>query len=181
MKSCIDPGHSGAIEPGAIGPLGTWEANVTLAVGKLIRQLLSDQHTVTLTRDGEVGDDLLSWRGRMAAGCDLFVSLHCNAAGAQEAHGSEVWIISNPREQSQALAVHVCAGLAAVTGEDRGIKRQDFTVISVAESLGVPAVLAEMEFISNPDGELSLINRQMEYAQAIAGAIVRYGQEVGLT
>lgn len=179
MKICIDPGHSGAIEPGAIGPLGTWEANVTLAVGKLIRQLLSD-HEVILTREADVGDDLLSWRGRMAAGCDLFVSLHCNAAGSQEAHGSEVWIIDNPSEQSQALAVQMCAGLASVTGEDRGIKRRGFTVISVAESIGVPAVLAEMEFISNPDGELSLINRQTDYAAAVAGAIIRYGTEAGL-
>jgi N-acetylmuramoyl-L-alanine amidase len=113
----------------------------------------------------------------MAAGCDLFVSLHCNAAGSQEAHGSEVWIIVNASEPSQALAAQVGAALASVTGEDRGIKRQNFTVISVAESIGVPAILAEMEFISNPDGELSLINRQMEYAAAIAGAILRFGQE----
>jgi len=180
MNICIDPGHSGPIEPGAVGKLGTWEANVTLAVGLLVRQLLSDQHQVTLTREGEVGDDLLSWRGRMAVGCDVFISLHCNAAGAQEAHGSEAWIIDNASEQSQALAVQVCAGLASITGEDRGVKRRGFTVISVAESLGAPAVLAEMEFISNPDGELSLINRQMDYAQAVAGAIVRYGTEAGL-
>ena len=112
----------------------------------------------------------------MAAGCDIFVSLHCNAAGSQEAHGSEVWIIENASERSQALAAQVGAALASVTGEDRGIKRQNFTVISVAESLEVPAILAEMEFISNSDGELSLINRQMEYAAAIAGAIIRFGQ-----
>ena len=179
MRICIDPGHSGAIEPGAVGQLGTTEANITLAVAQKCRQLLSD-HEVILTRESDVGDDLLSWRGRMAAGCDLFVSLHCNAADPQEAHGSEVWIIDNPSDASQALAVQMCAGLAAVTGEDRGIKRRGFTVISVAESLGVPAVLAEMEFISNPDGELSLINRQMDYAQAIAGAIVRFGVEAGL-
>lgn len=180
MKICSDPGHSGGIEPGAVGRRETRECDVTLAVGRLVQRLLSD-HQVILTRDGEVGDDLLSWRGRLAAGCDAFVSIHCNSAGSEDAHGSEVWIITNPSDQSQALAAHMCSALAAVTGEDRGVKHQDFTVISVAESLGVPAVLAELEFLSNPDGELSLINRQMEFSQAIAGAIVKWGQEAGMS
>lgn len=179
MMVGIDPGHSGPIEPGAVGGQGTKECDVTLAVGRLVQRLLSDQHRVMLTRDGNVDDDLLSWRGRMAQGCDLFISIHCNSAGNRAARGSESWIIENASEASQALALYLCESLAGVTGEDRGVKRANFTVISVAESLGVPSVLAELEFLSNSEGERSLQERQLEFAQAIAGAIINFGQEMG--
>ena len=48
----IDPGHGG-VDPGAIGPRGTFEKRVTLRVAKSVKHALeaSGRYTVRLTRD----------------------------------------------------------------------------------------------------------------------------------
>ncbi len=97
----IDPGHGGK-DPGAIGPTGVKEKDITLKVGLLLRKyLLSMGYRVAMTRDKDV---FVSLRGRTRIAqklhADLFISLHCNAAFSRKASGAEVYYMSLPSSRS---------------------------------------------------------------------------------
>ena len=51
----IDPGHGG-VDPGAIGPRGTFESRVTLSVAKYLKKALerTGKYIVKLTRDRDI-------------------------------------------------------------------------------------------------------------------------------
>jgi len=93
MKICIDPGHSGKIEPGACAG-GVTEAAINLEVAKITGRMLEKfGHKVLLTRSGEADNDWLAWRceAAWAFDADIFISIHCNAADSIEANGTEVF------------------------------------------------------------------------------------------
>jgi N-acetylmuramoyl-L-alanine amidase len=75
----VDPGHGGE-DPGAKGPGGLYEKNVTLAIAKELVKLINDApgYSAFLTRSS---DYYVSLRGRTQIarnkGADLFVSIPC--------------------------------------------------------------------------------------------------------
>jgi len=80
-------------------------------------------------------------------------------------------------EESSSLASRIQEELAVVTGsEGRGVKQAPFRVLVGA---GMPAVLVEVAFISNPDEEkfLSSDAYQGKVASALARGIARFEQE----
>jgi N-acetylmuramoyl-L-alanine amidase len=96
----IDAGHGG-VDPGARGPGGTREKDVTLAVARRLAQLLRENpdYNVRMTRDA---DTLIALRdrSRLANGWRgdgqpaLFISIHANAANSRSAHGFETYFLS---------------------------------------------------------------------------------------
>jgi N-acetylmuramoyl-L-alanine amidase len=99
----IDAGHGGQ-DPGAIGPGGTREKNVTLAVARKLRSLLNDDPMFkgVLTRDG---DYFISVMGRSDVArkqnANFLVSIHADAAPNRDATGASVWVLSNRRANSE--------------------------------------------------------------------------------
>ena len=99
----IDAGHGGQ-DPGAIGPGGTREKNVTIAVARKLRSLLNDDPMFkgVLTRDG---DYLISVMGRSDVArkqnANFLVSIHADAAPNRDATGASVWVLSNRRANSE--------------------------------------------------------------------------------
>lgn len=93
----IDAGHGGK-DPGAHGPHGTLEKNVTLAIARRLKQMVDDQphmHGV-LTRKSDV---YVGLRERMEIArrdkADFFVSIHCDASpGGGSASGASVYALS---------------------------------------------------------------------------------------
>jgi N-acetylmuramoyl-L-alanine amidase len=90
----VDPGHGGT-DPGAIGPTGVHEADVTLDIAHKVAPALSALGIqVTLTRDD---DHFITLEERTARangfGADLFVSIHCNAAENHARHGVETYVL----------------------------------------------------------------------------------------
>jgi N-acetylmuramoyl-L-alanine amidase len=77
----IDPGHGGR-DPGAVGPSGTQEKHVNLAIAKKVRALLvSAGWTVYLTREDDTFVPLVERTAfANAKRADVFLSIHCNAA-----------------------------------------------------------------------------------------------------
>jgi len=62
MKICIDPGHSGPVEPGACAG-GATEAAINLQVAKILGKMLENAgHNVVLTRVDDIEDITLTWR-----------------------------------------------------------------------------------------------------------------------
>jgi N-acetylmuramoyl-L-alanine amidase len=92
----LDPGHGGR-DTGAVGPGGTMEKDLTLAIARRVRARLarSSDLQVLLTRDSDV---FVPLQARVAAanarGADLFVSIHLNAAPSRHAIGTETYFLS---------------------------------------------------------------------------------------
>ena len=99
----IDPGHGGQ-DPGAVGPTGKREKDVTLAVAReLARQVNATPGLrAFLTRDTDVFIPLpmCAQRAR-AAKADIFISIHADAAENRSATGSSVYVLSTKGASSQ--------------------------------------------------------------------------------
>ena len=99
----IDPGHGGH-DPGAIGPAGTREKDLVLAVAKrlggYINEFLPDVNVVYTRTDDTFVD--LHERGRIAnrAQGDLFISIHANGSTSRSAYGAEVFFLGVARTES---------------------------------------------------------------------------------
>ncbi|HEX5639172.1 MAG TPA: N-acetylmuramoyl-L-alanine amidase [Burkholderiaceae bacterium] len=102
----IDPGHGGE-DPGAVGRGGTYEKNVTLAIGRRLRDMIVADSglRVAMTRDG---DFFVPLRTRVAKAravqADLFVSIHADAWIKPDARGSSVFALSENGASSSAAA-----------------------------------------------------------------------------
>lgn len=120
----IDAGHGGT-DPGAIGPTGLREKDITLAIGRAVAPLIARElgAEVRLTR---AGDTFVSLEERAAAAnafeADVFLSIHCNAAEVKSRRGVEMYVLDTARDE---LATRVAArengGASAAPGELRAI------------------------------------------------------------
>jgi N-acetylmuramoyl-L-alanine amidase len=96
----LDPGHGGH-DPGAIGPSGLREKDVTLDIAHRAAPLLARELGVStlLTRDS---DDFIPLDERAARAnafqADLFVSIHCNASEDPSAHGYMSFVLDDSRD-----------------------------------------------------------------------------------
>ena len=100
----IDAGHGGK-DPGAHGPGGVREKNVTLAVAReLARQVNADPGMrAVLIRDGDVFVPLKTrYMKARAAQADLFISIHADASPNDSATGASVFVLSTRGASSQA-------------------------------------------------------------------------------
>jgi N-acetylmuramoyl-L-alanine amidase len=102
----IDPGHGGE-DPGAVGRRGTHEKDVTLAIGRRLREMIAADGSlrVAMTRDG---DFFVPLRTRVAKAravqADMFVSIHADAWVRPDARGSSVFALSEHGASSTAAA-----------------------------------------------------------------------------
>jgi N-acetylmuramoyl-L-alanine amidase len=100
----LDPGHGGE-DPGAIGPSGTREKDIVLAIAKRLKAKLEQMPNmrVMLTRDGDyfvpLGVRVDKARKVQA---DLFVSIHADAFVQPTARGSSVFVLSEKGATSSA-------------------------------------------------------------------------------
>ena len=99
----IDAGHGGQ-DPGAVGPTGKREKDVTLAMAReLARQInASPGMKAYLVRDGDYFIPLPQRARKARAGkADMFVSIHADAAENRSARGSSVYVLSLRGASSQ--------------------------------------------------------------------------------
>ncbi len=115
----VDPGHGGE-ETGRIGPRGTQEKDVNLAVAReLQRRLERAGLKAVLTRDEDVTLPLAR-RAEIAnqAAGDLFVSLHCNGWFHADATGVETFFLSPAKTDRDASVAREENAEAGTVGED---------------------------------------------------------------
>lgn len=163
MRVMIDPGHGGE-DPGAVGPAGTRESDIVLAVSMMAAGLFADseRHMARLTR---WSNRFIELDHRCAAAnnwdADIFVSIHCNAAETSQARGFEVWT-SPGRTEADPIATAIWDNMRIAFPEMRGRldssdgdpdKEARFRVLVGTK---MPAVLVELGFISNPVEEVRL-------------------------
>lgn len=170
-KVCIDPGHGmsnrshGVYDPGATdrdGGIEYQEADIALKYGLSLKDVFrAKQVEVFMTRDDSTDHAPVGQRASNAknAECDVFISLHLNAAEVDQANGLEVLYRDNA---DASLAQKLQTALIGATGlRDRGVKQR--TDLAVLKFEG-PAALVELGFISNNPDRTKLLNPQVREA-----------------
>ena len=177
MKICIDAGHAGKTNPYVVnGKTIGWESEMAWKLHLLLRDKLQAAGVeVICTRTEQRKDMDLVPRGRKAEGCDLFLSLHSNAGSSaadypvaccsvdgtadeigmklaravdevmQTAQTARIW----KRDYEKGMGEMI-----QLVGDPNFGKRtapQDYYgVLRGAAQVGVPGVLLECSFHSNP-------------------------------
>lgn len=182
MKICIDPGHGGT-DPGAVGPTGTREKDIALAVSKKVAEKLQNAGVATkLTRTTDI---FVSLQQRCdisnSFNADYFVSIHCNSAANSAAKGMEVYT-SRGQTKADPFAEAIANELqkafpnltlrSDLTDKDKDKEAGYYVLVHTK----APAVLIELAFISNPEEEKMLrdASYQEKVATTIANAICKY-------
>jgi N-acetylmuramoyl-L-alanine amidase len=161
----LDAGHGGS-DPGAQRG-DVQEKEITLGIiERLKRRLEARGFRITLTR---ADDTFVSLEDRVritnSLQPTLFLSVHINAMeSANDIHGIETYYQT---EQSRALADAIHENLVTkLDAPDRAVRKAHFYVINHTP---VPAVLAEVGFISNRDERDKLISS--DYQSKVANAL----------
>jgi N-acetylmuramoyl-L-alanine amidase len=103
----LDPGHGG-VDPGTVGPGGTYEKDVVLAQAIDLKKhlLATGRYDVVMTRDG---DTFLRLRDRIAvareADADIFLSLHADSIANRSIRGGSVYTLSEKASDAEAAAL----------------------------------------------------------------------------
>ncbi|MEW6622281.1 MAG: N-acetylmuramoyl-L-alanine amidase [Bacillota bacterium] len=175
----IDAGHGG-YDPGAKGPSGTEEKDITLQVSRrLAKKLSMEGALVVLLRDtdedfvepgpGTKKKRDLDYRLKTANdnGAQLLVSIHVNSYGSKWS-GAQTFY--NPENKENALlAEAIQAELRKTSNSKRAIL--PITTSYLLNNLDIPACIVELGFISNPKEEKKLMDPT--YQQALAEAIYK--------
>ncbi len=176
----IDAGHGG-IDPGAIGPGGTAEKELTLAFARELRRQLqtSGRYRVALTRDG---DDFIRLRNRIAVardkGADLFVSLHADAIGDPRLRGATVYTLSETASDKEAADLAAKENKAdLIAGIDLSSETAEVVTILIdlaqRETMNESAIFAKLL-----TGEVAKTGRLLRNAHRFAGFAVLKAPDV---
>ena len=189
MKVFINPGHDLDYDSGAVSPrTGLRECEVAAHVGALVKHYLeaagctcklmqSDNLAPTSTgrsryadRQGPtVTETANDWDA------DIFVSIHCNSAEADEACGTETFAYDLDGGAGEKIATCIQDQIVdALNTVDRGVKANP--KLFVLRYTAMPAVLVELGVISNESDEELLTNRQDDFARAISRGVTDYEQ-----
>jgi N-acetylmuramoyl-L-alanine amidase len=164
-RICLDPGHGGVEEPGAVAEFNDGrvlrEADVTLDMTRTLRAWLqADGAAVTMTR---TGDTFLGLDERAAicnqAAADIAVSVHLNSVSSSSYNGAlALFFKLIDKRLAERLAAALQAGLA------RNAPGQPFTSFGAQPFDGrvllrttMPAVIVEPVFLSHPGEARALL------------------------
>ncbi|TBR26463.1 N-acetylmuramoyl-L-alanine amidase [bacterium] len=170
-KVVIDPGHGP--EASAVGPLGTTERDVNLAIGFALEGLLAGEGAeVALTRRNVDGPGLgdRPWIAYEAKG-DIFVSIHNNAlpVTADPAETPRGYMHFYYHPQSRRLAEAVTAAYHSRHPDlpDEGLRWGD---LAVCRGTFMPAILTESAYVILPEQEEKL--KSPSYQKRLAGSLL---------
>ena len=143
----VDAGHGGQ-DPGARGPSGSREKDLTLAIAReLARQINATPGLKAyLTRDTDVFIPLAQrYQKSRAAKADLFVSIHADAFTNPAASGSSVFVLSQRGASSQAARWLASQENAADLVGGVRLQDKDNTLASVLLDLSQSATMKASE------------------------------------
>lgn len=179
----IDPGHGGdevGSEAKQDGRTIAQEKDINLAISLKLNALLKQAGVKTyMTREDDSTVGLFD-RPEIAnnLNADLFVSVHSNSFTSPDAYGTETLYYPGGDASygitSQRLAQLIQEEMVKELGTyDRGLK--DGKEMVVIRKTNMPAVIAEVAFLSSPDDLAKLLDDsfRQKAAQAICNAIIR--------
>lgn len=187
MRVFINPGHApdGRPDPGAVNlSEGLRECDVAYGIGCCVKEFLELAGcSVTMVQsDNLAGEsDGVNVVGTAnAQKCDIFVSIHCNAANGK-ARGAETLcysVYARSADLAKFIQFQLVTAVQRIdhTFPDRGVKeRPDLVVLN---STAMPAALVEAAFIDNREDATIMTMYSREIAAAIARGITDYWQSM---
>jgi len=116
----LDPGHGGH-DPGAIGPSGLREKDVTLDIARRAAPLIAEELGIAtlLTRDSDLYVPLDERAAKANAfNADVFVSIHCNATDDGHGDGVMTFVLDSSKDAfAQRIAARENSASAAAASE----------------------------------------------------------------
>lgn len=197
MKICIDPGHYGSdYNPGVAA--GYVESNFTWKYAWLLKERLEKYKVeIVMTRatkedypKNSKGEDNLKARGRMASGCDLFISVHSNATD-NKPDMDAIFVHWSIRSGGESIGKKIGNALTMFFRKEWGhiedpcmyCKESEkypgydhYGVLKGASEVGVPGIIIEHSFHTCPHYcEWAMIDGNIErMADAEVAAIAEY-------
>lgn len=166
----IDAGHGGD-DPGTVATTGVYEKDINLAIAKAMKQELGTYEgiKVYLTRSR---DEWMTNTGRAmqaaALNADFLISIH-NNSGSESNTGSLAYrsvnsLYSEPTNDMCSLILENLAGIGITNGGVQTRISTDYdyedyyTIIAEGVRAGIPSIIVEHCFLSNPNDALLVSN-----------------------
>jgi len=174
----IDAGHGGS-DPGAIGPTGLREKDVTLDLALRLQKILTAHGAkVVMTRTNDSFVDLYE-RTAIAGrnGAEVFLSIHINANPNRDKNGTSTYYRRdtgdlapgvNQADNRRLASLVQSELLRTLSRRSLGVLQSNFVVLRTSP---VPAALAEVAFVSNYEEEQML--RQDTVRQKVAESLAQ--------
>lgn len=162
----MDPGHGGEDSGTYNSTIKAKESDVALKVAKEVRKLFtSKKRKFKFSRKIDKKVELNSrWRKARDWNADLVLCIHCNSWKDKSVRGTEVWHYGeNDKHLAEVLSSKISKSLGV---PNRGRKEHGFAMTYYPT---MPAVLIEIDFISNDDFAKQC--KKKEYIKQIAKAI----------
>jgi N-acetylmuramoyl-L-alanine amidase len=182
MKLLLDAGHGGG-DPGAIAKAGSQEfheADINLEVVLRMRNKIKDLYPIWEVELSRSSDIYMSPGGRCGlikrTKPDAAVSIHCNSSSNIKATGHEVIY----REEDDMILAQDINNLMSerLPIRDRGLKSDIEDLgrsLAILSTPGIPTVIVEMGFISNPNDLDVLLDFNLLSDTIVAG-IARWAE-----
>ncbi len=191
-KVCIDAGHYGKYNRSPVNAayyesVQMWRLHQLLAA-----ELKKRGIDVVVTRQSQAADLSLISRGKKAKGCDLFLSLHSNAASAEsvdypvamvlrpntrttiDEKSAEIGLILAKTVQGTMGTTQAARTATRASGNDRDgnglLDDEYYGVLEGARRVGVPAVILEHSFHTNKKATAWLLAESNLQRMAVAEA-----------
>lgn len=179
---CIDPGHGGTagVDNYRVGPTGEREEWINLRVALLLKAMLEAKGAhVIMTREADV-PVALKERALLAVknNADVFISIHHNATADRSVNFPIVYYHGNASENQASVQLGLCVARALCRAlfdnkttptlvSDHTIFPHSGTAV-LRHSYGIPGVIGEASFFSNPEEEQRLKDKQYNRKEAEA-------------
>ena len=179
---CIDPGHGGTASSDnyRVGVAGEREEWVDLRVSLILKDLLEKKGAhVLMTRTEDVDVELKD-RALLAVKnkADIFISLHHNATADRTVNFPIIYYHANASENQAGVQLGKCLAhriREALFDEKTPISLvSDHTIFPesgtavLRHSYGIPGIIGEASFFSNPEEEQRLKDRNYNQKEATA-------------
>ncbi|SCI86863.1 Sporulation-specific N-acetylmuramoyl-L-alanine amidase [uncultured Clostridium sp.] len=168
MKFYLDFGHGGK-DSGALGKNNTKESDIVLKIGLIIKEILEKSNEKVITTRENNTYYTLSQRFNKAnkENCDYFISIHMNSSTNTSAKGTETWVY-NLNSKISTLGKNLTSNISKnLNTPNRGVKESK--KFSVLKNTKMPAIIIEIDFISNP--EIEDLCKKENYLQKLAKTI----------
>ncbi len=174
MIVAIDPGHGGE-DPGAIGPGGSHEKEITLAVSRELADRIDEMPGMraVLVRTGDYYVPLEERYDRARkAEADLFISIHADAFKDFRVRGSSVYVLSRSGASSEAARFLARsenrADLVGGVALDRGDDMLSSVLLDLSQSAALEYSNSAAEEILDKMGQVGRRHRsQVERANFV--------------
>lgn len=167
MTIVVDPGHGGK-DSGALGADGSTEKSIALAIGRKLRDVLTEKGArVFMTRSDDTFIDVMGRPGiATERHANYFISVHCDSSGGQNSRSGTTVYFHGQNQECRRMATDIVQRIVERSGiPSNGVKSDTirfvtgFGVLRGSEAHGIPAVLVECGYM-NSDADLAKLKNE---------------------